>query len=505
MATGTFLLSSPKGLSLTIRVSVLLIAAVVLPLLITVVGSELILRPTLMNQAVTEMSNDAQEHAQSIDSLLIARLESLEYLGQFSAVQHFLAGDIMYKQQALNELALGKQLDPNYSAWTLFNPHGQVLLSSPIFATAGRGKYIIAPEIMAQLQGAHKTLISDVYFDNNAHTAFIDMYASITSPQGALLGIGRSTLALNDLWTAVNNETNAARGSFAMVIDGHGVRIAYTNTDASLTTLPQQLFKAIAPLPADFEQRVKDENLYGSSQTGVAVLSDASLVTQLQSDQNDGTFQFTPALEDQKYQAYMVRCQVVPWTYITLRPVDTIIGAANQQDIYLILLAAIITVLAALVGLLVGRGITSPILRSVSSLIKSSEMLRTLAERERATATEQKWIVESAQAGLKSVQYYAGAGNIAARTLNEVGQELMNNRTRLDTPRMQQHLEQVVMAANYLERATSHQERSSKNLSTAIRVTTQVTEQLLSGATSASDAAAQLEEVIRQLRGVVGE
>jgi methyl-accepting chemotaxis protein len=290
-----------------------------------------------------------------------------------------------------------------------------------------------------------------------------------------------------------------------MIIDGHGVRIAYTNTDSTLTTLPPALFKAIAPLPTAFQQRIKDEDLYGSSRTGVSVLPDPSLVAQQQGKQDEGTFQFTPALQKQDYQAYQVRCQVVPWTYIVLRPINTITGAANQQDVYLVVLAAIITVLAAFVGLFVGRGITRPILRSVSSLIKSSEMLKTLAAREQATATEQKWIVESAQAGLKSVQYYAGAGNIAARKLNETGQDLVSHWERLDAFNKQRYLNDILTAASYLEKATTHQERSSKNLSTAIRVTNQVTDQLLSGATSASEAAAQLEEVIRQLRGVVGE
>jgi len=42
-------------------------------------------------------------------------------------------------------------------------------------------------------------------------------------------------------------------------------------------------------------------------------------------------------------------------------------------------------------------------------------------------------------------------------------------------------------------------------LATAIKVTTQVNEQLKEGATSASDAAAQLEQVVNELRQVVGK
>jgi hypothetical protein len=504
MSAHTPLSSTRKSFSLTARVSILLIAAVVLPLLITVVSSEVILRPTLITQATTEMGNDAQSHKQAIDSLFIDRLQDLEFLGKFFAVQRFLSGEGIYKQQALSELALGYRLDANYNAWTLFDAHGKALLSYPAFP-GPRGKYMIPPEIMTQVQQEHKALISDVYFDDNLHSAFVDIYAPILSPQGSFLGIGRSTLMLNEIWTAVNNETNAAAGSFAMIVDKHGVRIAYTNTDTTLTTLPPELFKAIGTLPASFQQRIKDENLYGNSFGAVTTLADPDLASQIQNPQAPDTFQFTPAMQSEPYQAYQVHSQVVPWTYIVLRPVNTITRAANQQDIYLLLLAAVITILAAVVGLVVGRNITRPILRSVSSLIKSSEMLRTFAAREQATATEQKWIVESAETGLKSVQYYAEASNIAAHKMNTLGQELTNNWNRLDAQRVRQRLEEILIAASYIEKATSHQERSSKSLSTAIRITTQVTEQLLSGATSASEASAQLEEVIAQLRSVVGQ
>src|SRR5581483_464074 len=492
------LITSTKGVTLTVRVSAILIVAVILPLVITVAGNALILRPTLTTQATTEMGNDARSHQQAIDALFIARLQNLEFISQFFAIQHFLQNDQGYKQQALDELALGYRLDPNYSAWTLFNNQGNVLLSYPALPSP-RGKYMLPPSIMTQLQQERKALLSDVYFDDNVHMAFIDIYTPIVSPQAAFLAIGRSTLKLNAIWTAVNNETNAAAGSYAMIVDGHGVRIAYTNPDNTGTTLPPALFKATAPLSNDFGQRIKDEDLYGSSHAAVTLLADPALTGQQAS-----TFQFTPALQKETYQAYQVRCQVVPWTYIVLRPVNTITAAANQQDFYLLILATIIVVLAAIVGLFVGRAITRPILRSVSSLIKSSEMLKKLAAHEEATATEQKWIVESSQKGLDEVQYFAGASAIAANKLNGVGQQLRQQWYELDERSIRRNLNEIVEAAGYLRQATQHEERSSKTLSTAIRVTSHVADQLLSGATSASEAASQLEEVITQLRKVVG-
>jgi methyl-accepting chemotaxis protein len=496
--------SPRRRLSLTARFSALLVLAVVLPLLITVVGSELILRPTLLSQAATEMGDDAQVHAQAIDSLFIARLQNIGYLRQFFAIQKYLSGDETYQLQAQNELALGYHLDANYSNWSLFDPQGKLRLSYPA-PPGARGKYTIPPEIIDQLHNSNRAMTSDVYYDDNTHMAFVDIYAAVTSTDNTLLGFERSTVKLSEIWTAVNNETNAVSGSYAMILDNHGVRIAYTNTDTTLTTLPQGLFKSVAPLSKDFQQRVSDENLYGNNHQPVTVATDSTLTTMLQDAQAPTTFQFTPALQNEAFQAYRVKCQTVPWTYLVLRPVNTITKAANQQDFYLLLIAAVITLLAALVGLVVGRSITRPILQSVSSLLASSQMLKTQASREQVKATEQKWIVESSQVGLKSVQYYTEAASVAAHKLNEMIGELAQKWGALDIQRTQQRLGEIISTANYIEKAISHQEKSSKSLSTAIRITTQVTEQLVEGATSANEAASQLETVIEQLRQVVGK
>ncbi len=75
-------------ISLTIRVSLLLVLAVVIPLLITVISSELILRPTLLSQAGVEMGNDAQSHQETIDAYFISRLQDLETVRNFFAIQN---------------------------------------------------------------------------------------------------------------------------------------------------------------------------------------------------------------------------------------------------------------------------------------------------------------------------------------------------------------------------------------------------------------------------------
>ncbi len=64
-----------------------------------------------------------------------------------------------------------------------------------------------------------------------------------------------------------------------------------------------------------------------------------------------------------------------------------------------------------------------------------------------------------------------------------------------------QHLQEL---ARYVDEAARRQQASSERLDKAITVTMQVSDQLLTGATEATQSAIQLERVVRDLRHVVG-
>jgi hypothetical protein len=144
-------------------------------------------------------------------------------------------------------------------------------------------------------------------------------------------------------------------------------------------------------------------------------------------------------------------------------------------------------------------------MNSVEYLRNNSETLNALATRQQGAANEQTWVVDSSQVGLQSVQYYTDATQVAARRLSEIGMELTQRWHQLDAQTAKQALAQMIAAAQYIERSTEFQTASNQKLDTAIKVTTQVTEQLASGATAAADTSEQLEQVVNQLRHVVGK
>ena len=114
-------------------------------------------------------------------------------------------------------------------------------------------------------------------------------------------------------------------------------------------------------------------------------------------------------------------------------------------------------------------------------------------------------MVDSIQVGLQSVQYYTDATRIAAHKLGEVGTELENHWHRQNIDTIKQGLQQVISASGYIEKATHYQSDSSQKLATAIKVTTQVNEQLADSAISATESASQLEQVVNDLRNVIGQ
>ncbi|HZS76872.1 MAG TPA: hypothetical protein VFA41_09685 [Ktedonobacteraceae bacterium] len=490
-----------RGISLSLRVSLLLMFAAIAPLLVTLLVSELLTRPTLISQANTAMQTDAQSRVQLIDTYLSERMLDAETLTQVPTVQQFLAlppqqVTLDAQRHALYALAAGLFRDHRYTDWALFNVKGNLrLYYPPTLPPQVHGRYLVPPEEL-QAVTSGKVVISPVYYNPGSHKASVDIYAPISDSATAtpvLLGFIRATLNIDYIWSIVNSDKGAnGDGSNAFIVDENGVRIADTN--------PSLLFTATAPLSPDVQQTISAEARYGSSNP-VAVKADSKPI---QLHQNT-TGQLIPAGQSNTYEIAQRATTKVPWTYIVLSPVSTVTAIADRQLFSTCIIAFVVLLIAALAGLGTGQYITRPILQAVERLRRSTTSLNTLATKQQSAASEQTWVIDSSQVGLQSVQYYTEATRIAAHKLREMGTGMLNNLNHQNEQSIRHILAQMINAADYIEKAVHYQATSNEKLATAIKVTTQVNEQLKEGATSASDAAAQLEQVVNELRQVVGK
>ena len=378
------------------------------------------------------------------------------------------------------------------------------MLSYPT-APQPHGKYFILPEDFAQMQHANKVLISDVFYDATRNQASVDLYARVITNNFHILGFVRASLSLYHIWDIVDKETSeSGPGSYAFILDENGVRIAYTNPDLSGLTHPTALFKAVAPLSPAFARRIRSENLYGSNNIPVTLQADSTLAASQNSAQPSSTFQITPTDQKQSFQAARYSSLVVPWTYVILKPLNQVTSIADQQLRSTLLIGVIVLLLALLAGLITARRITRPILRSVTFLLGSSQLLKTFSNQEYVIVQEQSWMVEASRLGLQSVRYYTNANSVAAAKLQEICDELLNSSSYRDPEQVRRAVKELLDGATYIKQATKYQDDTNEKLAAAIRVTTQVTDQLTVGAKSAEEAAIQLEGIVDQLRTLVG-
>jgi len=447
------------------------------------------------------METDAQTHAQLIDNYLSQKLLILKSLDYTPLVQEFLRDPVGDQKNAptivKNGLAINKLLEPEITVATFFDTRGKVLLSYSLYGVKPQphGKYMIPPEDAQQIAKGQQ-FVSGVYYNPVTHQSTVDLYTPVYSiALKRLLGVVRDTLALDNVWNFVNSEKGAnGSGSYAFILDQNGVRVVDPD--------PNALFTSIAPLNATMQQHIIDENLYGKTST-VSALADANLSSIQRQLKPPVTFQEVPAGNNESFQVTRRQLSSVPWTYFVLTPVNEVIAVANQQLLIIVLIASAIVLPVAVIGWIVGNRISSPIKRSVDSLVKNSHVLNQLAEREKNASSEQVWIVEASKTGLKSQQYYTEASQIAVRQLNKLGRDVLQQQ-HVDLQSTLNAIAHMLNIGLYFEKAIAYQNETNNKVAAAVKVTNEVAEQLASGAMSASEAANELDWIVSQLRQIVG-
>ncbi|HYU76207.1 MAG TPA: hypothetical protein VEL31_26340, partial [Ktedonobacteraceae bacterium] len=131
---------------LSMYIPLLLACAVIFPLLITIISSEILSRPALIKQGSAAMEADAQARIQLIDAYFVERLIDIQTVSQFTSVENFLLGYPNSQNEALDELVSAQHRDAaNYMNWSLFDAQGRLVLSYPTSPQL-HGRYFILPE-----------------------------------------------------------------------------------------------------------------------------------------------------------------------------------------------------------------------------------------------------------------------------------------------------------------------------------------------------------------------
>lgn len=502
-----------RRLSLSVRLTLLVLFAALLPLAAVVGVNDYLARKTLVDQGRTALSTDAKAKVTLIDTYMRERLLDGQALATLpTAIAYLtcvtappgaapaqLACDTLgttYKDSSARALAVGIVRDSNYSLWNIYDVKGKLLLtSSPDGARAKPA--VPAEDLEPVAQG--KQRVSGVYYDPSSKRAFVRLYTPITPKPGQaqpVLGFLQATLNLDYIWNIVNGEQGAnGKGSSAFITDENGIRVADANAD--------NLFTAVEPLDAATQQQIASEQRFGG--TSITQVRLPQVQASLATDDEEQRFEgiATPG-SDTLYQFVRIRMSTVPWTYFVLSPDSTVTQVADAQVRISLLSAGVIAVLAVLIGLFFGRRTASPVQSSVGELQGAALALKSLASRQESSASEQHWVVDACRTGLDSIRYLSDAMNQAARRIIDASNWFSEYWDRLTEEQARRTVQHLVELAHYIDEAARRQQASNDRMDKAITVTMQVSDQLVSGAAAATQSADQLEQVVQDLQHVVG-
>lgn len=548
----------PRGrrrLSLSVRVSLLVLCAALLPLAAVVGFTNYGARNSLIQQGQRSLATDANAKASLIDVYLQERALDGQALATLPTAQAFLAcqqmpafarqipasllpilqavlkcNDPVYNEaSSMRALNIALVRDSRYTVSSLYDAG-----MNPVLSTAQRPP-TVPKEDQAGLKSG-KQYISDVHYDSKSGSAYVNFYTpipldfkivadeiSLAAQSGQLAGTGltpsqiqqivqavqqlpsptvgflQATLKLDYVWNIVQSDQGIRAngvGSYAFIVDQNGVRVA----DGTLA----ERFTAVAPLDPAIAQQITSEQWYGTSNS-VQVDALPAVASAAKSTSGSNTFQSvaTPGAKVQ-YQFVGIHLMNVPWTYFVLSPLPTVTQVADDQVRTSLLAAAAVAVLAVLLGLVIGTRTANPVQRSVADLQGATAALNTLAARQQNSSGEQLWVVDACKTGLESVRYLSDAMHQAARRITEASNWFSQYWDRLTEEQAHRTVQHLMELAHYIEEAARRQQVSSERLDKAITVTTQVSDQLASGATAAAQSAEQLDVVVEQLQRVVG-
>jgi hypothetical protein len=471
--------------------------ATLLPLLITIFVSELFSRPALIAQANTSMEADAQARVQTIANFFSQPIIDVNTFSRDAVFAHYLSGNDALATEATRVLATGYQHNTNYVNWSLIDAQGKQRLFYPK-AAHPHGTYFISPEKMQQSNTPNGTAISPAYYNPQGNMLTVDLSEPVTVVDGnttRVIGFVLATLNVSFIWNIIVDERGVnGNGSYAFIVDENGVIIAHSDM--------KQAFSAIAPLTVSEQQDINTQQYYGG--ISIPVRQYGALAEIQQHTHPQTPLQVVPPGQTTSFSVISKAVPIVPWTYFVLSPTDVVTALADQQLLITGMIASVVLCLSAATGLIVGRNITSPILDVVMKLQSSSQSLKDLADKEQVAATQQIWVIDASKTGLTTIDYYTSATQVAAQRLMEIGAVLQRRRFDVHLEEREEAFTHVITTARYIEHAVRCQKIDSMKLSDTIDLTKQVTEQLLSSAESATQAANQMERVVSQLQHVVG-
>jgi PAS domain S-box-containing protein len=356
-----------RGLPLRVKMAALLMAAASLPLSVLAVADLREARARAEAGAEAVLTARAEQLKRELDTFHRSHQRLLEHFARMPGVIEFCSQGMPAARApaTLGAFDVQPAFDPDIRGLGLLDLTGRVRVAGE---TALIGKDLSYHEyVRAALAGV--PAISDIHLAEPevGRAPTLAYVAPVRAPGGKLLALAALWVRAQTLWQLLEaSEALGGPGSFAVLFDRYGIRIAHTGS-------ARMLFRPAAPLTAATKQALDREQRFGA-QTASALDDVSALPEQfsraLARPAKHGMFRgYAPGLQASAYGVGR-RCDSTPWTVFYMIPERNIEGPIDDTIRTKLLFAALVCVLAMLLASVVAGLISKPV-RALSNATRA--------------------------------------------------------------------------------------------------------------------------------------
>jgi methyl-accepting chemotaxis protein len=318
-------------------------------------------RGALLDQGIATLQSASRSTAQRIDEKLTEQRDLIAIIGQMPEVVRYVQNvfDASARDAALRALRAVATKSTAYESIAWVDRDGTIILSS---VTTDVGTDVrFRPYFQAAIKG--DSYISDPSVSVVTGRPAIFYSAPIKSESGTVIAVVRSQLTIDDIWDLVEQDDGVAGpGSFGMLLDENGLRLAHSSSKGNRQTIQDTLlYRAVAPLPSNVETTLVAEKRLGrATATEVQTLLLPDVALRLASS---GTSIFETGADTNAFrnQAVMVKLQSKAWRYLVAAPLSTFTAAADRATQLIAILSIVVGSIAVVIALIISRSITQPL------------------------------------------------------------------------------------------------------------------------------------------------
>ncbi len=333
-------------------------------------------RRTVTSQATTGLLNHAINTSYAIDQYLVDKREDILASSWLPEVVRFAKNpDDSLAQANARQALMAMASQTNYESVAIVNPDGKIIMSSSVADL--NTDVAFRPYFIEALKG--KVYISDPSVSVITNRPAIFFSAPILDSGGNVIGVVRSRVNLDGIWSLVERDKDAeGAGSYGMLLDENGIRLANSQSQGRRAEMEGSmlLYTAIAPVAPETEKQLVTEKRFGNATSTKVQIVPIPEVANALVTPDAKTFETSSDVNSERNFAAVSSLNQKPWRYVIMSPFSTFFGEIDRWGRVFTIGMALLILIIGVTAIFVAREFTSPLnqLAQVADRISLGEL-----------------------------------------------------------------------------------------------------------------------------------